>query len=205
MERWGVTENKPPARTVMMLDQEAFQNAATAAGLQFKVFLAGPYIETTGKKPNRGAKNKAKRLRFELYHKLSDFGWVVTMGEYQKLVDAATGLLGARNNAATAELLHARKSTDAIVMLPSSPGSFLELGAFALYEDVCRKMLIIIDSKHEKDDPNYLNMGPIPGARKKGAQVVFIDYDDHDTCWASVEEFILDQGHRVAENKLLAP
>ena len=200
-----MTANKPPARTLMMLDQEARQNAATAAGLQYKVFLAGPYIETTGKKPGRGAKNKAKRLRFDLYQRLSDFGWIVTMGEYQRLVDAAEGLLGGRNNAATAELMHARNSTDAIIMLPSSPGSFLELGAFSLYEDVCRKMLIIIDKKHESDDPNYLNTGPIPGAQKKGAQVLFIDYDDHVACWASVEEFIKDQGHRVAENKLLAP
>ncbi|WP_227287144.1 hypothetical protein [Boseongicola sp. H5] len=200
-----MTVNKPPARTLMMLDQEAFQNAATAAGLQFKVFLAGPYIETTGRKPGRGEKNKAKRLRYALYHKLTDFGWIVTMGEYQKLVDAAAGLLGARNNAATAELMHARNSTDAIIMLPSSPGSFLELGAFALYDDVCRKMLIVVDKKHEKDGLNYFNSGPIPAAKKKGAQVLFIDYDEHDTCWTSIKEFIVDQGHRVTENKLLAP
>ncbi|SHH99104.1 hypothetical protein [Marivita hallyeonensis] len=200
-----MTANKPPARTLMMLDQEAFQNAATAAGLQFKVFLAGPYIESTGKKPGRGAKNKAKRLRYALYHRLSDFGWVVTMGEYKNLINAANPLLGARNNAASAELLHAKHSTDAIVMLPSSPGSFLELGAFSLHADVCLKMLIIIDKKHEADDPNYLNTGPIPAAQKKGAKVAFIDYDDHDQCWAIVEEFVIDQGHRVAENKLLAP
>ena len=200
-----MTANKPPSRTLMMLDQEAFQNAATAAGLQCKVFLAGPYIESTGKKPGRGAKNKAKRLRYALYHRLSDFGWVVTMGEYKNLINAANPLLGTRNNAASAELLHAKHSTDAIVMLPSSPGSFLELGAFSLHADVCLKMLIIIDKKHEADDPNYLNTGPIPAAQKKGAKVVFIDYDDHDQCWEIVEEFVIDQGHRVAENKLLAP
>ena len=127
------------------------------------------------------------------------------MGEYKNLIGAADSLLGARNNAASAELLHVKYSTDAIVMLPSSPGSFLELGAFSLHEDVCLKMLIVIDKKHEKDDPNYLNEGPLPAAKKKGAKVVFIDYDDHDTCWTSVKEFVVDQGHRVAENKLLAP
>ncbi|MCB1342179.1 MAG: hypothetical protein KDK24_14140 [Pseudooceanicola sp.] len=200
-----MTVNKPPARTLMILDQEAFQNAATAAGLQFKVFLAGPYIETTGKKPGRGEKNKAKRLRFALYHRLSELSWVVTMGEYKNLISAANPLLGPRNNAASAELLHAKNSADAIVMLPSSPGSFLELGAFSLHSDVCRKMLIIIDKKHQADDPNYLNTGPIPAAQLKGALALFIDYDDHDMCWESVEKFVVDQGHRVAENKLLAP
>lgn len=197
--------NKPPKRTLMMLDQEAFQNAATAAGLQFKVFLAGPYIETTGRKPGRGINNKAKRLRFDLYHRLNEFGWIVTMGEYQNLIDAANPLLGSRNNAASAEILHAKHSTDAIVMLPSSPGSFLELGAFALHPDVCQKMLIIIDKKHENDDPNYLNTGPIPSASRKGATVMFIDYDDQGSCWDAVESFVSDQGSRVAESKMLAP
>ncbi|WP_146086582.1 hypothetical protein [Ciceribacter selenitireducens] len=200
-----MSANHPPKRTLMILDQEAFQNAATAAGLQFKVFLAGPYVETTGRKPGRGAVNKAKRLRFALYHRLTEFGWVVTMGEYPNLIEAANPLLGARNNAASAELLHAKHSTDAIVMLPSSPGSFLELGAFALHADVCQKMLIIIDKKHENDKPNYLNTGPIPGAKKKGAEVMFIDYDDQDSCWAAVENFVIDQGNRVAESKMLAP
>ena len=200
-----MTANKPPNRTMRMLDQETFQNAAIAAGFQFKVFLAGPYIETTGRKPRQGAINKAKRLRFDLYHRLDEFGWVVTMGEYQNLVEAANPLLGSRNNAASAELLHAKNSTNAIVMLPSSPGSFLELGAFAMYEVVCQKMLIIIDIKHKDDEPNYLNTGPIPAATKKGARVEFIDYDDHDSCWNAVEIFVSDQGNRAAENKMLAP
>lgn len=188
-----------------MLDQETFQNAATAAGLLFKVFLAGPYIETTGRKPGRGDINKAKRLRFDLYHRLTEFRWVVTMGEYQNLIEASNPLLGLRNNAASAELIHARRSADAIIMLPSSAGSFLELGAFALYEDVCRKMLIIIDKKHENDNPNYLNTGPIPGAKTKGATIMFIDYDDHISCWAAVEKYVTKQGNRAAENMILAP
>ena len=197
--------NRPPLHTLRMLDQEELTNAATAAGLQFKVFLAGPYIETTGGKPRSGVRNKAKRLRYALYHQLTDFGWVVTMGEYKKLLEVANPLLGSRNDAANAELLHAKNSTDAIVMLPSSPGSFLELGAFSLHADVCQKMLIVIDKIHEGDGPNYFNTGPIPGARKKGATVLFMDYDDHKECWEAVKVFVVDQGHRAAERKLLAP
>lgn len=200
-----MTTNKPPKRTMMALDQETYQNAAASAGLQLKVFLAGPYIETTGRKPGRGENNKAKRLRYDLYHRLDDFGWVVTMGEYENLINAANSLFGSRNDAANAELLHAKQSTDAIVILPSSPGSFLELGVFAMHPDVCQKMLIIIDQKYENDAPNYLNTGPIPGATKKGAIVKFIDYDDHDMCWAAAEDFVNDQSERVAESKLLAP
>lgn len=200
-----MSANRPPVRTEAMLDQEAFKNAATAAGLIFKAFLAGPFIETTGIKPRFGEKNKAKRLRYVLYHKLNGIGWVVTMGEYHKIFQAADPLLGSRNDAANAELLHAKRFTDAIVMLPSSPGSFLELGAFAMHPDVCQKMLIIVDKKHENDNPNYFNTGPILGAENKGAKILFLDYDDHDACWKEVEYFVMDQGHRVAERKLLAP
>lgn len=187
------------------LDEETFKNAAAAAGLAFRVFLAGPYIETTGKRPGTGAKNKAKRLRYDLHSRLGDFGWTVTMGEYEKLVGAAHPLLGARTTAENAELLHAKNHADAVVMLPSSPGSFLELGAFALYRDVCHKMLILVDKKHEADPPNYLNSGPLRGAEHKGAKIIYVEYDDTDACWDIVKEFVTDQGNRVAETKLLAP
>ena len=90
-------------------------------------------------------------------------------------------------------------------MLPSSPGSFLELGAFALYDDVCQKMLILIDKKHEADPPNYLNSGPLRGAAHLGAKIRYVEYNDTDACWDDVKEFVLDQGNRVAEKKLLAP
>lgn len=196
--------NRPLPLTIRALDEETYRNAADAAGLAFKVFLAGPYIETTGKKPGHGAKNKAKRLRFELHSCLSGIGWTVTMGEYEKLVDAAHPLLGGRTTSANAEIIHARKHADAVVMLPSSPGSFLELGAFAIYPDVCRKMLILVDKKHEADPPNYLNSGPLRGAHDNGAKVVYADYDATDECWNIVRGFVIDQGNRVAESKMLA-
>lgn len=195
--------NRPPPFTVKKLDEETFLNAAAAAGLAFKAFLAGPYIETTGKRPGPGEKNKAKRLRYDLFQKLSAIGWIVTLGEYEKLVGAANPVFGKRTTAANAEYLHARDHAHAIIMLPSSPGSFLELGAFSFNDTICQKMLIIIDKKHEADPPNYLNSGPLLSAKHRGSQVHYIDYDSIDDCWAVVSEFVIDQGERVAEDKML--
>jgi hypothetical protein len=197
--------NRPPPIAVKKLEEETYKNAAAAAGLVFKVFLAGPFIETTGKKPGSGEKNKAKRLRFDLYHRLGDIGWVVTMGEYDKLVSATHALLGKRNTASSSEIIHARQHADAVVMLPSSPGSFLELGAFALYPDICSKMLIIVDKKHELDPPNYLKLGPLISSQHNGAKLLYLDYGSTEDCWAVVKEFVDDQGNRVAERKLLSP
>lgn len=199
-----MTTNSPPLRTSLILDQEALANAATKAGFDHTVFLAGPFIETHARKPRSSEKNRAKVLRYNLYHELTNFGWIVTMGEYEKLLTASEELLGPRNDAAIAELNHAKNTAHAIVMLPSSPGSFLELGAFAMHEKVCKKMLVVIDKRYEKDSPNYFNTGPIPRASKTGAQVCYVDYNDHSACWCLVKEFVTQQSYRVAEQRILS-
>lgn len=199
-----MSANKPPARTAMKFEAQAFDAAALASETQLTVFLAGPYIETTGIKPGDGEEHRPHRLRFNLFHQMSDSGFVVTMGEFGGLVSAVEPALKKRTDAAVSEIVHARKYTDGIVMLPSSAGSFLELGAFALYKDLCEKMIIIIDKKFESDEPNYLNQGTIPGAKKYGATVHYIDYQDTTACWTTINEFLDEQRSRVIEERLLA-
>ncbi|MCZ7850666.1 MULTISPECIES: hypothetical protein [Agrobacterium] len=196
--------NSPPVNTTRILDQEKFRNAARAAGLQRVVFLAGPYIETA-KPPRRNSTNKAAVLRYKLYHALEAEGWIVTLGEYEKLIDAADPLLGDHNNAALAEISHARSvDTDAIIMLPSSPGSFLELGAFSHLEDICIKMLIIVDAKY-RDHKNYMNSGPIKHAQNNHADVQFIDYANYEDCWIAVQKHIIARARKKAARGIVAP
>lgn len=199
-----MTGNPIPARTDRLLDQERFRNAAQAAGLERVVFLAGPYISTS-KAPRKNAKNKAAVLRYKLYRSLEDEGWIVTLGEYEKLIEAAEPLLGDHNNAALAEIKHARSvETDAIVMLPSSPGSFLELGAFSHIEDICSKMLVIVDAKY-REHTNYMNSGPVKAAMDNRADVRFIDYADIGECWKAVEEFVTSRARKKAARGIVSP
>jgi hypothetical protein len=196
--------NPLPTRTDMLFNQERFRNAALAAGLERVVFLAGPYIETA-KAPRKNAKNKAAALRFRLFHALEAEGWIVTLGEYEKLIEVADPLLGDHNNAALAEISHARSTkTDAIVMLPSSPGSFLELGAFSNIDDICGKMLIIVDEQY-KNHKNYMNSGPVKAARDNRADVQFIDYEDFDACWVAVERFVTGRARKRAARGIVTP
>lgn len=167
-------------------------------------FLAGPYIETA-KAPRKNAKNKAAILRFKLYHAMVDEGWAVTLGEYPSLIEAAEPLLGSRNNAAFAEIGHARsRKTDAIVMLPSSPGSFSEFGAFSIIEEICAKMIIIVDKKYE-NEKNYLNTGPVLAALNSHAVVHFIDYEEFESCWNVVKDFMDDMRHKKAARDIVSP
>ena len=199
-----MTKSPEPPRTERFLDQEKLRNAERAAGFERVAFLAGPYIETT-RAPRKNAKNKAAILRYKLYHDLEAEGWIVTLGEYQKLIDAASPLLGGQNNAAVAEISHARsRETDAVIIIPSSPGSFLELGAFSNFEDICTKMLVIVDAQYREVE-NYMNLGPVKAARDKQADVRYISYADLDCCWVVVEQFVTECARRKVARVISTP
>lgn len=199
-----MTGNPLPLRTDRLLNQEKFRNAARASGLERVVFLAGPYIETA-KAPRKNAKNKAAVLRYKLFRALDAEGWIVTLGEYKKLIEAVDPLLGDHNNAALAEISHAKSSlTDAVIMLPSSPGSFLELGAFSNMENICGKMLVIVDEQYQEHQ-NYMNSGPVKAARDNRADVRFIDYADFSACWEAVEHFVTGQARKKAAREIVSP
>lgn len=199
-----MTVNAAPANAIRALDEERFNNAAQASGMQRKVFLAGPFINIH-RSPRKSAKNAAALLRFNLFQKLNQQGWIVTLGEYKELVFATHEILGDNNNSALAEIKHAKSTQlDAVVMLPSSPGSFLELGAFASMKAICEKMIIIIDAKYEKD-VNYMNTGPIRLANYFGAEVHFIDYNNFEECWSMTHSFLLQRQSSRLIQDILSP
>ena len=71
-------------------------------------------------------------------------------------------------------------SVDAIVIIPESPGSFAELGAFANDEQLRNKLICIVDKKYKKDK-SFINQGPLRLVKKANKfGVIFIDPDDID-------------------------
>ena len=67
------------------------------------------------------------------------------------------------------------ESVDAIILIPESPGSFAELGAFANDEKLRTKIVCVLDQQYKKDK-SFINQGPvklIKNANKSG--VIFID------------------------------
>lgn len=49
---------------------------------------------------------------------------------------------------------------DIVIIVVESPGTFTELGAFSLNEELRRKMFPILDEQYEEDD-SFINTGPI--------------------------------------------
>lgn len=71
-------------------------------------------------------------------------------------------------------------SVDAIVIIPESPGSFAELGAFANDEQLRNKLICIVDKKYKKDK-SFINQGPLRLVKKANKfGVIFIDPDNID-------------------------
>ena len=72
-------------------------------------------------------------------------------------------------------------SVDAIVIIPESPGSFAELGAFANDENLRRKLICVVDEKYKKDK-SFINQGPLKLVKKANPfGLVFIDPNDVPT------------------------
>lgn len=67
------------------------------------------------------------------------------------------------------------ESVDAVVIIPESPGSFAELGAFANDEKLRRKLICVVDKKYQKKK-SFINQGPLKLVKKENSfGLVFID------------------------------
>ncbi|HHT9113633.1 MAG: hypothetical protein HZA47_10055 [Planctomycetes bacterium] len=72
------------------------------------------------------------------------------------------------------------ESTDAVVLIPESPGSFTELGAFANDEKVRNKLICIIDEKYKKNK-SFINQGPLKLVKKANKHaLIFINPNEID-------------------------
>lgn len=68
-------------------------------------------------------------------------------------------------------------SVDAIVLFPESPGSFAEIGAFSINENLAKKMVVLSNKKYEKKK-SFINYGPYRLIKSsKSGKVVHINYD----------------------------
>ncbi|EOY2408734.1 retron St85 family effector protein, partial [Yersinia enterocolitica] len=68
------------------------------------------------------------------------------------------------------------EAVDLIVLIPESPGSFAELGAFSMKAELAQKMLILRLSKF-KSGKSFINHGPIRLVKSTKGQVLDIPND----------------------------
>ena len=195
-------ENEQRESYYSVLGKIKQNNRDKLANVQPVAFIAGPYIEVE-KVPNAKSSNTAKILRYELINQLRDDGWIITLGEYQELINDSKQIFGKSHNTLLAELSHViDDNVHAVIMLPSSPGSFLELGTFCRIEEICKKMLIVVDKKYKPESKkSYLKSGPLEEAKGNYAEVEYISYSNIKECTKVVSAFIIDKWQKTAKKE----
>jgi len=137
--------------------------------------------------PTMSANNDGSVLRKELQKRIWSIG-VTVLAEHDEMKKVARKSLRSVNNLSRLEIYIA-KIVDLVVIIPDSPGSFAELGMFAVRKSVCHKMVILFRKKF-KGDKSYIQLGPRKYAEGMRAKPVFIDYADIDNAWKKVAVFI---------------
>jgi hypothetical protein len=177
-------------RLVRSLDD---QRAAT----RVDTLVLGPSVE------GRCRKHSAK-LRKELLRLCPEHGTTVK-GEHRELMRAARKRMRKGYNLCSYERLLAME-VDLVIIVPDSPGSFAELGLFALNGDVCSKTLVLLNKQHSKHHSrvkSYIHDGPRKAYKFRGAELRWVDYKDTARVWRIVEGKI-EQVRTVKMDRTLA-
>lgn len=147
--------------------------------------------------PDINSNNDSSILRKHIIDRCNEYG-ILVRTEHEDFVKVHRKLLGTNHNLCGLEYL-AAKHIDAIVMIPNSPGSFIELGMFALINTVCVKTIILFSDEFSLPEKrlNFVFLGPKLAYEERKAQVEFIDYKRTDLAWEKVRSFL----HQIRAKK----
>lgn len=137
--------------------------------------------------PTMSANNDGSALRKGLQERIWSIG-VTVLAEHDEMEKVAEKIWKRINNLSRLEL-NIAKIVDLVVIIPDSPGSFAELGMFAMQNSICHKMVILL-RKEFKKDKSYIQLGPRRYAEELRAEPIFIDYKDIDNAWKKVAVFV---------------
>jgi len=127
----------------------------------------------------------------------------VNLGEHEQLIRAYKKAVGKTANLAAHELsLAKQKKMDLVIIFPSGPGSFAELGMFCLTDSIAAKMKIFIPPAHRRSK-GFLISGPVQAALSRNAEVFYFDYSRRHQVWLKIKEIVQDTKAKKRERRLL--
>jgi len=165
-----------------------------------RVLLCGASLSGSVPKPD----DFNRYLRYEIRRRLEEDGTRVVLGEDEQLYDALRKAARMEVGLADFELILAAYSVNLVVMFPCSPGSFAELGMFALAEQTAGRLIIVIDGR-EDHSGGFVTRGPVVQAKENGGRVRCLRYDDIDGIWDFVKETVNRERLRQVRNETLRP
>jgi len=157
------------------------------------VFLLGP-----GDSNN----SNGKTLRQYLQRKCEEFGAVIK-GEHKAIIEVFNNRTGQLSDLCVMEQWFAQEYADAIIIIPYSSGSLVELGMFAIEPDICRKTMLIFSEEFPEDGDTFINKGPKLRYHNKGAYITFVNYENKREVWKQVKSFLSNPKADKIEDELL--
>lgn len=178
------------------IDHDEFQEAELAQNsVSLRILIPGPNIRGHNMQVSRASRCPGSQLRIDLYSELNR-SYNVSLGDYSSFNYYKDTYSRRQCNLSEIEISSVQTDNDAIIMLPSSPGSYTELGRFSNYPDICNKMLIIVDKEHRSKE-SYINYCALPMAEHCGAVISYLCYTDIQKCTDKVYDFL----HTLSSNR----
>ena len=168
--------------------QGVLEVAQRKAASQLGVFVAGPYIETGWSAEQLADAGAGALLRIELLSIVQSLEHQYVLGEHRGVAEITGENIPSQASIALSEL-QLVDNADAIIIVPDSPGSFCELGAWSIRDDLCPKILILGNAKF-REGISYVGHGVFPMAQQLHATVEWIDYSDFTRAREVVSRFL---------------
>jgi hypothetical protein len=169
-------------------DEADIELAARETAIDFSVFVGGPEIKREWSAEEWEKRPVSARLRRDLCAFVSSLGYNPILGEHERIAELAEQHMPARISVAVSETSVA-KNCDCVVLIPDSPGSFCELGAWATMRAIAPKMLILANAQY-KDFKSFLNPGVFNVAQAFGSVLRWVDYGDLQAVTPIVSDFL---------------
>lgn len=126
----------------------------------------------------------------------------VWLGEHQSLIRAYRSAGGGQGNLADYEYAFAQRSkTDLVIIFPSGPGSFAELGIFCREKEIASKMTIFVNRTF-RGNKRFIMAGAVEAARIRRSQIIFVNYRNRKDIWQEMKRIILSERERKRGEEL---
>ncbi|MDP9422709.1 MAG: hypothetical protein M3Q19_07740 [Pseudomonadota bacterium] len=152
------------------------------------VFVAGPFVSLEWSPDELDGASPGARLRLKILEIVQHLEHKFILGEHRGVEEITGEHIPSQASIALSEL-QLVNGADAIIIIPDSPGSFAELGSWAMREDLCSKALVLGNSLYENVF-SYVSHGVFPMARHSNARIEWIDYEDHEIAAETISDFL---------------
>jgi hypothetical protein len=175
----------PPGSNSLAVEDLALARKRIATTI--KVFVGGPCIAREWTWKDWRTKSASARLRSRVHRYLESRGHTSVLGEHQAVAQMAEDNFESGSVVITETFIS--QQCDCVILIPDSPGSFCELGAWAALQGVSEKMLLLMDEQF-RQQTSYINPHVVSLATLFQSRVEWINYSKWSQVKPKVDAFL---------------